>query len=281
MPSDKVNTTRKITNQQQKTYESGKAFVANGSYDEAKAEFSKIGGVQDVLRTDILAQRRSSQINEILNRRVKPAAAYVPIYQNANIGIPQRLPPTKLHPDLWFVGSAATYRSLYSDRSFDNLSKLLRLAKPKNGESPQVGVDSICEIAKILIGYVFSDTPVISRADILTPVPSDKRRYQQRGYSIPTIFAKQLAASCCIPMDRLIAAPNGLPELRSIPQGDRAKALRDAFNINEQALSIVNRSILIVDDVVTTGSTLREISRTLISAGASEVAAVTLAHSEN
>lgn len=282
MSENGIKSISDTVSEQQVAYEAGKSLIALGKYDEAKAEFSKVVGVRDSLRTDILAQRRLNQINEILRNREKPAAAFVSAYRTAEVGSPIKLSPTKLRPDLWFVGSAAAYRSLYSDRSNDPLSKLLRLAKPKGGEKPQVGVQAISKISDILIGYVFEDTPVTARVDMLIPVPSDKLRYQQRGYSIPLILAKRIAASCCIPIEEHhISIANGLPELRNLPRGGRARALKGAFHIDTEAPAIKNRSILIVDDVITTGSTLREIAKTLTLAGVSEVAAVTLAHSEN
>ena len=82
-------------------------------------------------------------------------------------------------------------------------------------------------------------------------------------------------------VENLVSAQDGLPELRRIPRWYRAGAIRGAFSVDERTSWIRGRSVLIVDDIITSGSTVREIARTLRASGAAEVAAVALAHSEN
>ena len=57
---------------------------------------------------------------------------------------------------------------------------------------------------------------------------------------------------------------------------ERAKSLRKAFRVRAPRL-IAGRNVLVVDDVMTTGSTADEIARTLLDAGARSVNVLTLA----
>ena len=70
-----------------------------------------------------------------------------------------------------------------------------------------------------------------------------------------------------------------LPELRNIPRWYREKAIEGAYGARKNE-KIKGYSLLIVDDIITTGSTVTEIAKILLNAGASEVAAISLAHTE-
>jgi predicted amidophosphoribosyltransferase len=74
---------------------------------------------------------------------------------------------------------------------------------------------------------------------------------------------------------RLIKVAN-VPAQTSLEAGERAKNVRGAFRIRK-AKDLEGKIVLLVDDVYTTGSTLRECSLVLKKAGAREVRAVTVA----
>lgn len=107
-------------------------------------------------------------------------------------------------------------------------------------------------------------------ADVLVPVPLHRGRLGRRGYNQALELAKPLAASWRLPL-----AAAALSRVRdTAPQSEltaaqRRRNLRGAFVAD--ASTVRGRRVLLVDDVITTGSTVREAARTLLAAGAAEV----------
>lgn len=110
--------------------------------------------------------------------------------------------------------------------------------------------------------------------DLIVPVPLAKKRLNERGYN----QSEMLGA--CLSQDRGIPCRSGL--LRRIRETDQQARLsserrmanvRDAFEASD---AVKELSILLIDDVVTTGSTLNECARALKGAGARAVYALTV-----
>jgi ComF family protein len=116
-------------------------------------------------------------------------------------------------------------------------------------------------------------------ADVIVPVPLHWRRRWVRGYNQSEILAHGLACQLGLP-----CRPGWLRRIRSTPQQTRQTPtgrlhnVRGAFRARpRQALR--GRTILLVDDVLTTGSTCSEAARALRGGGASRVIVAVLAHS--
>ena len=113
--------------------------------------------------------------------------------------------------------------------------------------------------------------------DIITWVPLSRRRLRSRGYDQARLLAEELAGrmgTACAPLlkkrrDNPAQSGTGGPEKR------RAN-VRGVYEAVSGEL-IQGKRVLIVDDIVTTGSTLFECAATLREAGAASVAAVTVA----
>ncbi len=111
----------------------------------------------------------------------------------------------------------------------------------------------------------------LSCPDLILPVPLHGRRLRQRGFNQSLLLARS-----CFPewKGRIVAA--GLRRLRNtLPQTDlsgkeRRKNLKGAFCLNVSC-EVAGKTILLLDDVFTTGSTVVECSRILRKAGAARV----------
>ena len=110
---------------------------------------------------------------------------------------------------------------------------------------------------------------------LLVPVPVHKKRLQQRGFNQSFLLAKPLAKTLCLPL-----APQALrrtrldPPQSSLGRKERLSGPRGAFAAHPL---VAGHEIVLVDDVMTTGATLREATRVFLEAGAVRVRIVVLA----
>jgi ComF family protein len=128
-------------------------------------------------------------------------------------------------------------------------------------------------IARQMAGFVQS---LQWDVDMLVPVPLGKKRLKERGYNQVALVARPLAYEL-----GLQYAPQGLwksRETRSqvgLNVSQRRKNVSKAYQAERKVVS--GRSILLMDDVATTGSTIQSGAEALLSAGAREVYAATIA----
>ena len=117
------------------------------------------------------------------------------------------------------------------------------------------------------------------RLDVVVPVPLHWWRRWTRGYNQSEALARTLAAGLALPY-----SPTVLRRVRNTPHqtrqtpSTRRDNMRNAFAVRHKG-SINRRTVLLVDDVLTTGSTASEAARVLRSAGADRVVVAVLAHS--
>lgn len=111
--------------------------------------------------------------------------------------------------------------------------------------------------------------------DLVIPIPLGRQRLKERGYNQVGMIAKPLALAL-----GMRYAPNGLmrrKETRSqvgLTRNERKANVRNAF---KAGTGVNGKSVLIMDDVSTTGSTLSAGAEALYSAGARDVYALTVA----
>lgn len=112
-------------------------------------------------------------------------------------------------------------------------------------------------------------------ADVLIPIPLGRQRLKERGYNQVGMIAKPLALAL-----GMRYAPNGLvrrKETRSqvgLTKAERKANVSDAF---QAGTDVKRKTVLIMDDVSTTGSTLSAGAEALYGAGAKDVYALTVA----
>lgn len=113
--------------------------------------------------------------------------------------------------------------------------------------------------------------------DIIIPVPIHKKRKWQRGYNQSELIAKKISSELKIPIvtDVLKKQINTLPQ-STLDKIDRAKNAQNVYNV-ENRLKILNKRVLIFDDIYTTGATAQECKKVLKIAGANKVGVMTIA----
>ena len=111
---------------------------------------------------------------------------------------------------------------------------------------------------------------------IAVPVPLHKNREHARGFNQAEVIFADWLGSRGIKIERLLSRQKETAPQFNLTAEERRKNLRDAFAVADGA-SVMGKDILLVDDIITTGTTLKNCAATLLAAGAKNVAAVVLA----
>lgn len=135
--------------------------------------------------------------------------------------------------------------------------------------------------ARRLFGRWLKDAgaELLDGADLLVPVPLDRWRLISRRFNQAAILAQELSRETRIPFDPLVLAR--VRRTRSqvgLTAAERRRNLAGAFAVSVKARKrIEGRNVLLIDDVITTGSTVSACARQLKRAGASRVDVLALA----
>lgn len=118
----------------------------------------------------------------------------------------------------------------------------------------------------------------LPEADIIIPVPAGLKGLRLRGFNHTFYISRELArymGEAALPLEsRLLYKKKETPPQVGLSAIARKINLRGAFAMRSR---LSGERVLLVDDVITTGATMNECSKTLRKAGASEVTAVALA----
>ena len=113
--------------------------------------------------------------------------------------------------------------------------------------------------------------------DIIIPVPMYKTKKWLRGYNQVELIARELSKDLNIPLKcTTLTKIKDTKKQSSLTRAERKQNIKNAF-IVKNASDIENKKILLFDDIITTGSTLNECSKTLKKAKVKEVAILTIA----
>ena len=113
---------------------------------------------------------------------------------------------------------------------------------------------------------------VLSGADFVVAVPLPRSRERARGFN----QARELGRHLGLPIIDALARTRRTPSQADLPAARRHANVRGAFEWRS-GVPVKGRTIVLVDDVSTTGATLHACARPLLDAGAAEVRALTAA----
>lgn len=116
---------------------------------------------------------------------------------------------------------------------------------------------------------------------LLIPVPLHKKRLRWRGFNQTELLAERINQQLNIPLadnilERIKHAP---PQVKIKDPQIRKRNIKEAFRIRPapSKISLSNKTIILIDDVLTTGATLEECARALKKAGAQKIWGLVLA----
>jgi competence protein ComFC len=105
------------------------------------------------------------------------------------------------------------------------------------------------------------------RFDVIVPVPLHPTRQRERGFNQASVIAELLGAQTSIPVKRLLERTRYTTTQTALDRSERMENLHNAFRLRKNT-NVRGLRVLLVDDVLTTGSTLNECARILKRAGA-------------
>jgi ComF family protein len=132
-------------------------------------------------------------------------------------------------------------------------------------------------VAKTMARYM---APLVAREGatrVLVPVPLHRTRLWMRGFNQSALVARELSRSLAIPVDAsALRRIRRTPPLKGMSPQQRRKTVSGAFRVRDKA-GIAGRIVVLIDDVLTTGSTAEACAKALKRAGAARVELVSWA----
>ncbi|MBX9890246.1 MAG: ComF family protein [Amoebophilaceae bacterium] len=160
--------------------------------------------------------------------------------------------------------------ALYKLKKQSLLEQVLFAMKYKN--QPKIG-----RFLAMQCGNIWHNDGWVETIDAIIPIPLHKKRLQQRGYNQSDFFAQGLSAALHIPIDlTCVKRIRNTPSQTKEKKETRITNLKDAFTIPQPNL-ILDKHLLLVDDILTTGATLASCAKVLLEQGAKQVSVAAIA----
>lgn len=118
---------------------------------------------------------------------------------------------------------------------------------------------------------------IIENYDIIIPVPISRQRLKERGYNQSELIAKEIAKNTQILLitDCLYKKKNIEPQSK-LDKESREQNIKDVYTIKNKE-KLLNKKVLLFDDIYTTGSTANECCKMLKQANPYKIGVMTIA----
>jgi ComF family protein len=133
------------------------------------------------------------------------------------------------------------------------------------------GQKKLCELLGSMFGQQLKHRGLLTDIDVIIPVPLHPARERRRGYNQSALVCQGLAEHLggVVVSDAVVRAKATDTQTRKA-RFDRAANMQDVFSCVKSDM-LKGKTVLIVDDVVTTGSTLEGVGHAVLSAGTSRL----------
>ena len=125
----------------------------------------------------------------------------------------------------------------------------------------------------------------IKKYDKIIPVPISKKRYKERGYNQSLLIAKEISMQISYEtnnniklelVNNCLIKTKNIIEQSKLNKEDRQHNIQGVYTLKNGSI-LTNKSILLIDDIYTTGSTVNECSRVLQQAKPNKIGVLVLA----
>jgi ComF family protein len=179
---------------------------------------------------------------------------------------------TELAAKLRAEGVVQDLLSCYLFEKEGKLQEILHLLKYK-------GMSSLGELLGREVGKRMLLNPEFRSPDSLIPVPLNKLKQRERGYNQADAICRGISAETRIRVEGSLLIRRRYTESQTeLDRAQRRENVRGAFALSpKRAREVKGRCIVLVDDVITTGSTMSACASELLKNGAERVLAVSAA----
>ncbi|MGO1469243.1 MAG: ComF family protein [Tissierella sp.] len=132
-------------------------------------------------------------------------------------------------------------------------------------------------LADILLETIYKEN-IKDKIDIISFVPSHRRKEAVRGYNQVELLAKFISKELDLPIFNGLFKARHTPDQHFLDELGRRKNLKDAFRVRNKE-EIKGKRILLLDDILTSGSTMKMCAKELIKNEAKTVFALALTSS--
>jgi ComF family protein len=132
-------------------------------------------------------------------------------------------------------------------------------------------------LSRPLAGLLAAALPLDERFDAVTAVPLYWRKQWQRGFNQSELLARAIARRRGIAMVRALRRVRSTQTQAGLSNTERRKNVAAAFRSRRAGQTLAGQRVLLIDDVMTTGSTAAACARVLKQAGAARVVLLTVA----
>lgn len=136
--------------------------------------------------------------------------------------------------------------------------------------------DQIATLARPLAGFLLRAVPGDRQFDGVVAVPMHWRKLMQRGFNQSGLLAADVAKEWGLPVIDAVRRVSAGQVQATLSAAERRRSLAGVYRAAEKA-GVAGKSLLLVDDVMTTGSTGQVCAKVLKAAGAARVTVVTVA----
>lgn len=124
--------------------------------------------------------------------------------------------------------------------------------------------------AKLIFSHLLS-LGVLPHFDLVVAAPLSKERMKERGYNQAQLIAKELARLMGLPFAKnCVRKIQHTAAQSTLSHQERLKNVSNAFSV-VNAEAVCGKTVLLTDDILTTGSTADEVAKQLLKAGAKQV----------
>jgi ComF family protein len=132
-------------------------------------------------------------------------------------------------------------------------------------------------LSSLMADFIKENLKILDGIDTITYVPLSSRRLRTRGFDQAKVLASHLAMKFGVPLSDTLKKLKSTRNQNELSRDDRLVNLKGAFRMINNTDFLKGQRVLLIDDVMTTGTTLDECSKILLDGGAGKVSCLTLA----
>ena len=136
------------------------------------------------------------------------------------------------------------------------------------------GCTQLAKFFGLLLAELYMAEPQYPRDPVLVPVPLSREKLQARGYNQSELVAAEIGRILNLPVSSALSRVINTPTLSKLTRQARQEMIKGVFVLTQK---LKQPDVILVDDILTTGSTAGECTRILLESGIQAVGVLTIA----